>query len=109
MNRSIDSNWLKTCMAILTLLALTSIAVFAASRNMSHPPNRQVADPQITKPGSDGRPSSPAKINVTPTNGMLENDDVERDAEFMTATTTRGIVLIDGKLEVLPLPNQSNR
>ena len=76
---------------------------------MSHPHNRQVADSQVTKPGLDARPSGPAKIDVSPTNRVLENGEVERDEEWIIATTTPGMVLLNGKLEALPPPNRSNR
>jgi len=89
---------------------LASIGVFAESCNTVQPPNRQVSDLQITtqvksKLASDVRASSLANVDVNTTNGVVtlsgqvENADVKRSAETVTASVP-GVVKVNNNLQV---------
>ena len=97
---------------IVVAAALAAIAIFAAGCNTVQPPNRQVSDLQITtqvkaKLASDVRASSLTNIDVNTTNGVVtlagqvENVDVERSAETVTAAVP-GVVRVNNNLQVDP-------
>ena len=105
---------LAVCSAVLAIVALVSIAMFAEGCNTTESPNRQVSDLQITtqvkgKLASDVGASSLTNVDVNTTNGVVtlagqvESAEVKRNADTVTSGVP-GVIRVNNNLQVTVPP-----